>query len=312
MISAVAGTFNVLHKGHITLIDRAFDEGDEVFIGITSDEMASKGRDEILPFYMRRKAIEEYLASKGRDAFIFEINDIYGPAEIMDKVDILVVSEETVENGQKVQEWMESRSVPPLKLSVVKIVNNDKGNKLNARDVLKGEYSRDGKENVMKIAVGSLNRVKVEAVREVMESIYGSVRIYPKDVKSGVPDQPFGEETHRGAKNRAVSAIDDCDLSVGIEAGVFEIYDGLFDVQHCVIVDKDGRITSGMGSGFEYPKEIAELVRKGSTVGDAVDKLYEKTSVGHSEGAIGLLSKGLMDRKTLTKQSVLAAMIPRM
>lgn len=312
MIAAVAGTFNVLHEGHIALIERAFAEGDEVFIGITSDEMASGSRDEVLPLYMRRKAIEEYLSSKGREALIFEINDIYGPPELMDRVDVLVVSRETEENGKKVSEWRVKRSKDPLRISVVDLVNNRDGYKLNATDILKGLYSRNGESDTIKIAVGSLNRVKVEAVREVMESIYGSVRIYPKDVKSGVPDQPFGEETHRGARNRAVSALEDCDLSVGIEAGVFEIYDGLFDVQHCVIIDRDGRITSGMGSGFEYPKEIAELVRKGSTVGDAVDRLYDKTSVGHSEGAIGLLSKGLMDRKTLTKQSVLAAMIPRM
>jgi non-canonical (house-cleaning) NTP pyrophosphatase len=84
------------------------------------------------------------------------------------------------------------------------------------------------------------------------------------------------------------------------------------DIQHCAIIDQEGRITVGMGSGFAYPKDIADLVRGGLTVGQAVDKIYEKNAVGHSEGAIGLLSKGIMDRKELTKQSILAAMIPRL
>ena len=164
----------------------------------------------------------------------------------------------------------------------------------------------------MDIAVGSANRVKVEAVRDVMESIYGSVRIYAEDVRSGVPEQPFGDETHQGAVNRAKAAIGDRDLSVGIEAGVFEMYGELIDIQHCAILDKEGRITIGMGSGFAYPPAISKLVREGMTVGQAVDRIYEGESIGHSEGAIGYLSGGRLDRKDLTKQSVLAAMIPRL
>ena len=309
---AVAGTFNVLHEGHKALLDRAMWIADELYIGITSDEMASSGRDEVIPYYLRRSAVEDYVMSKGEIATIFEINDVYGPPEIMDDVDILVVSEETAENGKLVARMREKRGCRPLKLDVVSLYRNCDGLKLNARDIMSGEMSRDGQRNVMRVAVGSANRVKVEAVREVMESIYGSVRVYAVDAKSGVPDQPFEAETHRGAVNRAKEALGDRDLSVGIEAGVFEMYGELMDIQHCAIIDQNGRITVGMGSGFAYPKEIADLVRGGLTVGQAVDKVYGKNAVGHSEGAIGMLSKGIMDRKELTKQSILAAMIPRL
>ena len=309
---AVAGTFNVLHEGHKALLDRAMWMADELYIGITSDEMASQNRDEITPYYLRRKAIEDYVIAKGEIATIFEINDIYGPPEIMDDIDILVVSEETKDNGKLVSRMREKRGLKPLKLDVVSLYRDCDGNKLNARDIMNGNMSRDGQRDVVRVAVGSTNRVKVEAVREVMESIYGSVRVYAVDAKSGVPDQPFESETHRGAVNRAKEALGDRDLSVGIEAGVFELYGELMDIQHCAIIDQEGRITVGMGSGFAYPKEIADLVRGGLTVGQAVDRIYDKNAVGHSEGAIGLLSKGIMDRKELTKQSVLAAMIPRL
>ncbi len=309
---AVAGTFNVLHEGHKALLDRAMWMADELYIGITSDRMAAENRTEIIPYYLRRKAIEDYVISKGEIATIFEINDIYGPPEIMDDIDILVVSEETKENGKLVSRMREKRGLKPLKLDVVSLYRDCDGNKLNARDIMSGDMSRDGQRDVIRVAVGSTNRVKVEAVREVMESIYGSVRVYAVDAKSGVPDQPFESETHRGAVNRAKEALGDRDLSVGIEAGVFELYGELMDIQHCAIIDQKGRITVGMGSGFAYPKDIADLVRGGLTVGQAVDKIYEKNAVGHSEGAIGLLSKGIMDRKELTKQSILAAMIPRL
>ena len=309
---AVAGTFNILHEGHKALLDHEMWNADELYIGITSDEMASKDRDKVVPFYLRKKAIEKYLLSKNEVATIFEINDIYGPEEIMDQIDILVVSDETKSNGELVSRMREKRGIKPLKLSVVSLVTRKDGKKLNASDILNGSISRDGKEDVITISVGSTNPVKVEAVREVMESIFGSVRIYSENVKSGVPEQPFEDETYQGALNRAKAALKDRDLSVGIEAGVFDKYGELMDIQYCVIIDKKGRITFGTGSGFNYPPSIVENVKKGMTVGEAVDKIYGKNAVGHSEGAIGILSKGMLDRKELTKQSILAAMIPRM
>ena len=163
----------------------------------------------------------------------------------------------------------------------------------------------------MRIAVGSLNPVKIEAVRSVMERIYGQVRIFASDVPSGVPEQPFGEQTPEGAKNRARNAINGHALSVGIEAGVFEMFGTLYDFQYCAILDKEGRYTIGTGSGFRYPDKVVEEVRKGLTVGEAMKKVYGENNVGKSQGAIGILSKGILDRKSLTEQSVTAAMIPR-
>ena len=185
---AVAGTFNVLHEGHKALLDRAMWMADELYIGITSDEMAKANRKEIIPYYLRRRAIEDYVMSKGEIATIFPIDDIYGPPEIMDDIDVLVVSEETAENGKLVSRMREKRGIRPLKLDVVSLYRNCDGGKLNASDIMEGKMSRDGQKDVVRVAVGSTNRVKVEAVREVMETIYGSVRIYSVDVKSGVPE----------------------------------------------------------------------------------------------------------------------------
>lgn len=308
---AVAGTFNVLHDGHKALIDRAFSLSDDVHIGITSDDMAKSSRDRLNPYYLRRKAVEEYVFPKYGKCEIFSIDDMYGPADLMSDVDVLVVSEDTLNNGKKVSEWRENLNGKPLELSVVSLVTNDKGNTICSTDIMNGVCARNGKTDAIEVSVGSLNPVKIEAVRKVMERIYGSVRIFACDVPSNVPEQPFEGETVQGAKNRAKAAIGDHDLSVGIEAGVFEKYDGLYDVQHCAILDKDGRMTIGMGSGFRYPDKVADLVRNGMTVGKAMKAVYTDDERGHSEGAIGVLSKGLLDRRELTEQSVLAAMLPR-
>ena len=311
MIAAVAGTFNILHDGHKALLKRAFEVGDEVRIGITSDRMASQGRDSFVSSHIRRKELESFLKGMGNYS-ITEIDDIYGPRDMMDDVDVLVVSEETMENGNVLNEERRSRGLKPMELSVVPLVKSDSGEKISASSILRGEYGRSGRKDVMDIAVGSINQVKVAAVRTVMEKVYGDVRITAVDVQSGVPPQPFEGQTHQGSENRARAALGDHDMAVGIEAGVFEMLDGLYDIQHCTIISKDGNVTYGHGSGFRYPDSIAELVRNGMTVGDAVKVVYGNTEIGKKQGAIGLLSKGLIDRKTLTEQSVTAAMIPRL
>lgn len=310
MIAAVAGTFNVLHDGHKALLDRAFSLGDTVYIGITSDTMAASSRSSVNTFYLRKTAVEAYAVSKNHPFRIFPIDDVFGPDEMMDAADVLVVSEETLDNGKKVAERSASRG-KRLELSVVSIVKKDDGTKISSTDIIKGVCSRSGNTKAIEIGVGSCNPVKVEAVRTVMERIYGDVRIFAVDAKSNVPDQPFGPQTNEGAKNRAKGALGTHDLGVGIEAGVFEILNGLYDIQHCAIIDQKGQFTFGSGSGFKYPEKVAECVRGGMTVGDSMKKIYGETDIGKQQGAIGFLSNGLLDRKRLTEQSVLAAMLPR-
>jgi inosine/xanthosine triphosphatase len=203
------------------------------------------------------------------------------------------------------------RSGKKLELSVVPLLKAFDGSKISSSAIMRGAYGKNGDEEVPDIVVGSLNHVKVEAVRTVMERIYGYVRITAADVPSEVPPQPFEEQTRQGAVNRARNALGNHDLSVGIEAGVFEMKDGLYDFQYCAVLDKNGKLTVGTGMGFMYPEKIAEEVRSGATVGDAVHTIYGNTDIGKKQGAVGLLSKGLIDRKTLTEQSVTAAMIPR-
>ena len=310
MITAVGGTFNVLHAGHKRLLGRAFRDSDHVLIGITSDRMAScKGKH--VPYEIRVNAVKEYVSEFPATFEILEIDDAYGPAAVNSDIDSLTVSEETYGNGVKINEERICNGLVPLSILVVPMLLDDDGKKICASNILSGNCSRSGSKGTMNISVGSDNPVKTEAVRSVMERIFGDVRISPVKVDSGVPEQPFGDETYKGAVNRARAAMNGNDLSVGIEAGVFELYDGLYDIQHCAVLDRNGTVTIGMSSGFRYPDEVADLVRKGMTVGSAMKTMYKDHS-GKKGGAVGILSKGILKRKELTEQSVTAAMIPRL
>jgi inosine/xanthosine triphosphatase len=165
----------------------------------------------------------------------------------------------------------------------------------------------------IRVNVGTRNPLKAEAVRNVFSRILGPVEVALVEVESGVPKEPLGEEITLGAVRRAQEALKGADYGVGIEAGLIwssalHIY---FDVQFCAIVDREGRLTVGHGSGFVYPPRVIEEVKKGRAVGEVMSKLTGIPEIGRKEGSVGYLSKGALTRTELTEQAVLAALIPR-
>jgi inosine/xanthosine triphosphatase len=81
----------------------------------------------------------------------------------------------------------------------------------------------------MKILVGSTNPVKVQAVKEAFSRFFKGVEVVGRKVDSGVPDQPFGDDTFRGARNRAYALMKDrADFYVGLEGGVMDVLDRTF------------------------------------------------------------------------------------
>ena len=86
--------------------------------------------------------------------------------------------------------------------------------------------------SAIRVAVGSLNPVKVGAVRAAIERSAlrpGTLEVLGFDVPSGVPDQPWGDlETRQGAIARAQRCADAYkaahgelpEFAVGLEGGV--------------------------------------------------------------------------------------------
>lgn len=106
------------------------------------------------------------------------------------------------------------------------------------------------------------------------------------------------------------------DFGVGIEAGLApapRTRTGFVDVQWCAILDREGNLTLGHDSGFEYPLKVTEevLVRR-REVGKAMERLSGIERIGERMGSIGYLSRGRLTRTRLTEQAVFMAMLPRM
>lgn len=322
----VGGTFDPLHKGHKALLAKAFEVGDHVAIGLTSDELCNAMRRtcdsavHISSFAVRKRRLVRYLkAQKFKSKFeIVAITSRYGTATEDPSLDAIVVSPETRAWAEAINRIRADKRLTPLKIFEVGFVLAEDCTPIKGSKIRAGEMTVDGKlTRRLIVCVGTENNIKLKATRNVFSKIYDTVVVKKVRVNSAVPRQPFGKYIVRGAINRARAAIQqpyNVDFGVGIEAGLVwnrEIRD-YFDVQYCAIIDKCGKITVGHGSGFVYPPEILAAVREGDEVGSAMEKLTKIGNIGKRIGAIGYLSKRILTRTELTEQAVLMALIPRL
>lgn len=171
----------------------------------------------------------------------------------------------------------------------------------------------------MKIAVGSKNLAKVNAVVEILQEYphLSDAEVFAFNAESEISKQPKSfEETLRGARNRAKNAFDQgADYGIGIESGLVEIpysKSGYMDITSAAIYDGiDYHI--GISSAWEFrDPEIFRAIISGE--GEMTDVLVERgiftdPSARAGQGAIGIVTKGRLDRKGFTQQALRNAII---
>ncbi|WP_049926166.1 inosine/xanthosine triphosphatase [Halopiger goleimassiliensis] len=164
----------------------------------------------------------------------------------------------------------------------------------------------------MRVAVGSTNPVKVEAVERTLEG-YDPV-VTAVAVDSGVPEQPWSiPETVTGAENRAQQAFDrtDATYGVGLEGGVADLegVPGLSLIMWAAVTD-GRRIERGSGPTLRLPERVAARLENGAELGPVMDDLLGSNDVAENEGAAGVLTAGLTDRSQALGEAVACAFGP--
>ncbi len=165
-----------------------------------------------------------------------------------------------------------------------------------------------------KVIVASKNPVKINCVQEVLTLAFplDDFAFEGVSVSSGVGDQPMtDDETLQGAINRASNAqnLHQGDFHIGIEGGVSD--DGkVMTAFAWVVILSDGKVGKARTSTFELPQKIAQLVRLGVELGHADDQVFRRDNSKQKDGAVGILTNGILDRTEYYKQAVLLALIP--
>ena len=316
--AAVVGTFDAIHSGHADLFEKAFEVAERVLIGITSDSFARKLKPrKVKPFIKREKAVESFLGrERMRRAEIFELDDACGPAVSGSAgIGVLIVSTETLPNAEEINRIRRKKGLKPLAIIAIPLVYAEDLKKIASSRVVRGKISSRGRLlKPVRVAVGTKNPSKLEGVRAVCGKLFPRFRLLGVSANSAVSEQPFAKETLNGAINRAVEAQKKgrADYGVGLESGLFEHYGRHFDFQWCAVFDGEN-VTLGCSMGFEVPEKIVGLVkRKRVDMGKAFEELTGIKEIGREKGAINFLSRGVTERKYMSEQAFLCAMIPRL
>jgi pantetheine-phosphate adenylyltransferase len=144
---AVGGTFDKLHRGHKTLISKAFEVGENVVIGLSSDEFVARmGKPHRTAEYTnRKKELRKFLNEQGfKDrALIVPLKDPVGLMMSKD-YDALVVSQDTAKIGLDINQKRLQAGIVPLKIITVALVPADNFCPISTTRIRKGEIDRNG------------------------------------------------------------------------------------------------------------------------------------------------------------------------
>jgi len=145
------------------------------------------------------------------------------------------------------------------------------------------------------VRVGTANAMKLAATRKAFARFFKKATVVGVEVPSSVSPQPisFGEIV-RGARDRARRAFRDCDFSVGIEAGIFKVgpvSPRPFQITMACVFDGT-REALGSGPFFEIPPAMVKQIVRADT------------------GSVAVVTKGKVNRESVTRDAVVMALAP--
>ena len=148
-VVATGGTFDEIHVGHVTLLAKAFEVGDKVIIGVSSDEFAAKrGKRLNHNFEHRVENLKKVIKKEFGDIVEYEIAKLegnFGPAVTSGTVDALVASAETGGKGKTLNEIRAKKGLKPAKIITVELVRAEDGSPISSTRIREGEIDNMGK-----------------------------------------------------------------------------------------------------------------------------------------------------------------------
>ena len=147
---AMGGTFDIIHGGHMALLNKAFSISTKVIIGVTSDQLAvKKGKNPENDYSKRISLLKSTIEENFPDS-VYEISKLeneFGPAVLEESVKALIVSEETSDKGTLLNKLRAERNLPPVKIVVVPIVLAKDGKAISTTRIKNSEIDSHGNLN---------------------------------------------------------------------------------------------------------------------------------------------------------------------
>jgi pantetheine-phosphate adenylyltransferase len=148
LIVATGGTFDEIHVGHIALLTKAFQVGNKVIIGVSSDKFAAKrGKKLNHNFEARVASLKETIKKEFGDVNyeIAKLDGDFGPAVTTGDVEALIASAETQRKSRLLNEMRAKRGLQPVKVITVELVKAEDDSTISSTRIRAGEIDRQGR-----------------------------------------------------------------------------------------------------------------------------------------------------------------------
>lgn len=145
---AMGGTFDHIHRGHVALLDKSFEVGDRVVIGVTSDGFALReGKKPDQDYSERIDALEALIHERfpGKKYLIAKLEDNFGPGIASREVQAIVVSKETAKKVPIANAARAARGFPPLEVITIDYVLAEDGKLISSTRIRNGEIDAEGR-----------------------------------------------------------------------------------------------------------------------------------------------------------------------
>lgn len=149
----MGGTFDRLHEGHKQLLQKAFEVGDYVYIGLTTDDYIAKSgkvlKEKVQQYEERLYLLRRYLEQQGvlNRAIIVPLGDTAGPKALDPKLEAIIVSEETRRGGEYVNNLRSQNGIPSMDTVVVPLLADESGHAISSSRLRQGD-EKDVGQNV--------------------------------------------------------------------------------------------------------------------------------------------------------------------
>ena len=144
---AMGGTFDVIHKGHLALLQRAFEVSESVIIGVTSDKFAvERGKKITNDYDTRISNLAKLLNSMSKNGRyeIQQLNEDFGPALYTNNVEALIASKETGHKGALLNKLRAEKGLRPVDVVTVDLVLAKDGKRISSTRIRSGEIDPEG------------------------------------------------------------------------------------------------------------------------------------------------------------------------
>lgn len=140
-----------MHLGHLALLSKAFEVGDKVIIGVSSDDFATtvKRKGKLNHTYEQRvKNLHATIDKKfGRQVkyTVAKLDNEFGPTVTEGPVDALVASAETARKGKEINNIRRINGLKPISIITVDILKAEDAGPISSTRIRAGEIDSFGK-----------------------------------------------------------------------------------------------------------------------------------------------------------------------